>query len=237
MGQVFLCGIHRGIHTHLPGQIQAVIVDIGDDDAAGAGMLADRGGNDADGTGTGDQHILADEGEHQCGVGGVAEGIKEGHHILVQILINEDHIGFGDAQIFGKGTVPIHTHGHGVLAPLDVAVVAVAAAVAGDVTLARDPLTDLQTGDTFTQGSNLTHIFVANGHRGLDMLHRPGIPVVDMDIGAADGGFMNLDQYLTGAGCRHGNLPQFQAGAGLRFDNRIHHHMANTPCFYQNLSK
>ena len=44
----------------------------------------------------------------------------------------------------GERAVPVHAHALGVLAPLDVAGVAVAAAAAGDVALAADPLAHVE---------------------------------------------------------------------------------------------
>jgi hypothetical protein len=100
--------------------------------------------------------------------------------------------------------------------------VAVTAVVAGQVTFTGDDLTDLDTGDTGTQSGNFTHIFVTDGHRSLDVLLRPGIPVVNVYISTADGGFMNFDENFAGAGSRHGNFTQLQTGTGYGFNNGIH---------------
>src|SRR5699024_9221519 len=95
---------------------------------------------------------------------------------------------------------PVHAHTLGVLAPLDVAGVAVAAAAAGDVAFAADPLAHMEAGDAGTQLGHLAHIFMADDHGGLDVLLGPGVPVIDMYIGAADSGLVDLDQHLAGAG-------------------------------------
>jgi len=55
------------------GRGPAVVVHVGDDDVARADVARDRHGHDADRTGAGDQHVLADEAERQRGVRGVAE--------------------------------------------------------------------------------------------------------------------------------------------------------------------
>ena len=155
-------------------------------------------------------------------MGGVAEGIEEGHHILRQAFINNNHIGLRNAHILGKGSVPVHAHAHRVLAPLNIAVVAVAAPVAGDVSLAGNPLSHGKTGDTGTQGSHFAHILMADGHGGLDMYLGPGVPVVDVHIRAADGGFVHLDKHLAGTGDRYRHLPQRKSRASSRLDDCIH---------------
>ena len=65
-------------------------------------------------------------------------------------------------------------------------------------------------------------IFVADGHRGLDVQLGPGIPVENVNVSTADGGLVNLNKNLTGAGNRHGNLPQFQAGTGSGLNDGVH---------------
>ena len=136
-------------------------------------------------------------------MGSVAEGIEECNHILGQRFINQNNIGFGDAHILCKCTVTVNAHTLGVLAPLDVTVVAVAAVMAGQMTLTGNPLTDLQAGNTSAQSRYLAHIFVTDGHGSFDVLLRPGIPIINMYIRATNGSLVHLDQYFTGAGYRN----------------------------------
>ena len=99
----------------------------------------------------------------------------------------------------------------------------VTAVAAGDMAFTADPLANMEAGNAFTQGSNLAHIFVADGLTGFDMLGCPIVPLIDMDIGATDGGFVNFDQDFTGAGFRDGNLGQNETRTGMRLYKRIHH--------------
>ena len=43
------------------------------------------------------ENILADQIEHQCRVGSIAKGIKEGYHILGKLVIDEDQVFLGNA--------------------------------------------------------------------------------------------------------------------------------------------
>ena len=83
---------------------------------------------------------------------------------------------------------------------------AVAAAVAGDVALAGNALADVQSGDARAKLGDLADVFMADGHGRLDVLLRPWIPVINMYVRAADGGLVDLDEDLTGAGLGNGNL-------------------------------
>ena len=82
--------VDRARGAQLRGELEAVVVDVGDDDVAGAGMAGDRGGHRADRAGAGDQHVLAEHVPLQRGVDGVAERIEDR----------------GDVEIDAVGVVP-----------------------------------------------------------------------------------------------------------------------------------
>jgi hypothetical protein len=88
---------------------------------------------------------------------------------------------------------------------------------------AADALANVEAANAFTQGSNLAHVLVADGHTGLHMLGSPIIPIVDMDIGTADRGHVDLNENFTGANFGHGNLSQGNAFTGVGFNKSIHH--------------
>ena len=68
-GERLLRDVHGQRRAHACGQVQAVGIDVGDDDVARPGVAHDGGGHDADGAGAGDQHVLAEHGEAtaRCG--------------------------------------------------------------------------------------------------------------------------------------------------------------------------
>ena len=102
-------------------------------------------------------------------MGGVAKGIKEGYHILRKTGLYQDYILLGNTHIFSKCTIPVHTDADRIPAPLDIAVVAIAAVMAGDVAFSGNPLANRQACDTGAQGSDFTHILMANGHGRTDV--------------------------------------------------------------------
>ena len=98
-----------------------------------------------------------------------------------------------------------------------------AALAAGDVSLAAHAHPYAQSGHAGAKRRDLTDILMADDHGRLDVSCRPVVPVIDMDVCAADCSLMNVDKYLSWAGLRDGDLPQFQSGCGGRLDDRIHH--------------
>ncbi len=61
---------------------------------------------------------------------------------------------------------------------------------------------------------NLTGAFVAKDERSLDARLRPRVPVIDMQVGAADRGCADLDEYVVGPDLGDVGLDQFRARFG-----------------------
>ena len=60
--------------------------------------------------------------------------------------------------------------------------------------------------------------FVADGHGNGDGFLRPVVPLVDVDIGAADAGVADTDQYIVDADFGFGNFFEPEARLSLAFD-------------------
>ena len=88
--------------------------------------------------------------------------------------------------------------------------------------LAADPLADVEAGDAGAQLRDLAHILMADDLGRLDVLLRPLVPLVDVDVGAADCRLVNFDEHLTGAGPRNRHPPQLQSLRRSRLDDGIH---------------
>ena len=153
---------------------------------------------------------------------GVAEGVKEGDDVLRQALVDGNDVARRDADILRERTVAVDADADMVLAPLDIAGMAVAAVTAGDMALAGDALADREARDARAKLGDLADILMADDLWGLDVLLRPLVPFVDMDVGAADRGLVDLDENFSGARHRNRHLPQLQSGAGCGFYDGIH---------------
>ena len=137
----------------------------------------------------------------------VAEGVKKRNNILRQALVDDNDVGLRNTDIFGKRAVAINANTNGILAPLDIAGMAVTAMVAGNVPFTRVALADMQPCHTFAERGDFADIFMTDGHGRLDMQLRPRVPVVDVYVRAADGGLVDLDKNLARAGFGNRNLP------------------------------
>ena len=91
-------------------------------------------------------------------------------------------------------------------------------------------LAHVKAGDTRAQRGDLAEILVAYDLRRPDVLLRPGIPFVNVNVRTADCGLMYLDQHLARRGNRHGYPAKLQPLRGGGLDDGVH------PCLHDNPS-
>ena len=147
LGDRLLADVDGQRRAHLPGQLEAVGVDVGDDDVPGPGVADDRRGHDADRPGAGDQHVLAQHVELQGRVDGVAERVEDRLHVAGDVRVVDPDVGHRQRQVLGERPGPVDADALGVLAEVPAAGQAVAAAAADDVPLAADDLADVEVLD------------------------------------------------------------------------------------------
>ena len=218
MGQVYCCG-----GAHLLCYVQPVIIYVGHYYVARAVLAADANGHHAYGACAGYEHVLAHNVEHCGGVRGVAVCVKEGNYILRNIVRHKYNIGLGYAYVFRKRALPVHAHALGLLAPLAVARAAVAAMAAYYVPFAGNDLADFIFSDARAKRGDFANVFVAYYHGRIDMLLAPRVPIVNMHIRAAYGGFVYFDKHLAYSRLWNGYLGKNKSFCTLRFNKRIHH--------------
>src|SRR5690606_1125645 len=78
--------------AHVGGQLEAVVVDVGDHHVARTDVLADARGHHADRAGAGDQHVLAHDIELERAVRGVAVGVEEGGQFAGDLVGNRPQV-------------------------------------------------------------------------------------------------------------------------------------------------
>ncbi len=121
---------------------------------------------------------------------------------------------FGSLKTLDAGSVRYSANAPGRLTPTpksvaaqvtDTAGAAIAAVSAGDVPFPGDPIAGFDTAHLAADLDDLAGVFVSHGHRHRDRLLRPGIPVEDVHVRAADGRTADLDENVVVAdrGFRH----------------------------------
>ncbi|MEZ5916965.1 MAG: hypothetical protein R3C40_05280 [Parvularculaceae bacterium] len=102
----------------------------------------------------------------------------------------------GAAIYSAKGARPVDADAQRIAAEVALAGAAIAAAAAGDLTFSRDPVADFHFGmfgmDLRPDFDDFAGEFVTDRHRHRDRFPSPCVPVIDMNIGAADRGGLTL---------------------------------------------
>ena len=154
---------------------------------------------------------------------GIAQRVKEGYHVLRDTVWYGHHIACGYAEVFRKRAVTVHAHALCVAAVLAVAGTAVAAVAAYDMAFAGYYLAYVVGRYAGAQLRYLAYVLMSYDHRGLDILLRPLVPVVDVYVSAAYSGLVDLDKHFAHAGHRLWYLSQNKPFFRCRFYQCVHH--------------
>ena len=190
--------------AHLAGQVQAVRIHVGDDDVARPGVAHDGGGHDADRPGAGDQHVLAEHVERQGRVDGVAERIEDRRP-------RRDRWPGRDARRWSSAGHRYSANAPGRLTPTPLVSLHRCRRPARQLrqrpqTTWPSPLTMSPGWKSLDVGADLDDLadeLMADDHRHGNGLLGPGVPVVDVHVGAADAGAQHVDQHVVDADLRH----------------------------------
>ncbi len=134
--EFFLGHIDGSGCSQLARQFQTVFVDICDNYVAGTDMATNRGGHNAYGAGSGDQHIFTDEIKRQRCVYRIAKGVEDSGQIVADIIGDLEGVEGRDHQIFGEGAFAVNPNPHCVTAQMSTATTAITAVTTGDMTFA-----------------------------------------------------------------------------------------------------
>ena len=142
---------------------------------------------------------------------------------------------FGYGEILGEGAVAVDAQDLHVVADVELAEQGGQVAGVVDVGLGGDIVADLDPLDVAADLHDFAGHLVAHGlGQALlaDPVGGPGVPLVDVDVGAADGGGPDLDQHLVGGDPGKVHLQQFPSQLRAGFDHRFHllSHVSSLAC-------
>ena len=191
-----------------PGELEPVGVHVGDDDVARAGVAHDGGRHDADRAGARDQDVLAQHGERERRVHGVAVGIEDRGDVQVDAGRVLPDVRHGQRDELGERPRAVDADALRVRAQVAAARHAVAAAAAHEVPLAADDVARREVVHVRADLDDLARELMADDHRHRDGALRPGIPGADVQIGAADARAQHADQHVVDADLGLGRVDQ-----------------------------
>ena len=131
-------------------------------------------------------------------------------------------VGLGNDDVFCERAVGVDADDLHMLADVRLAGAALQALAAGHVHLGGNEVAFLNAGDFFAEGFDLAAELVSGDERRMNAALRPLVPLINVQVGAADGGDFDFDQHIIASKGRNLNVPDLCAGRGLRFYHSEH---------------
>jgi hypothetical protein len=194
-------------------------------------VFHDGGSHDADGAGAGDQNVFAEHVEGEGGVNGIAEWVEDGGDFTIDVRLVMPDIRHGDRDKFGECAGAIDADSPGVSAKMAASGETVAAASAHDVAFGTDDVAGVEVLHVRADLDDFTDELMADSHGDGNGLLRPGVPLVDVQVGAADAGLVDANEDVVDGDGRDGHVLQPQARFLLRLHECFHglHALASRP--------
>ena len=205
-GVACLIGVDGIVRAHGARQLETPRVHVGGDDARRAGRFADPYGERADRTATGDQHHRAGNLGRERGVEGVAHRIVDAADVVADRIVEVPDVGGRHRDELGETAVTIDPDDPGGRVGVRVSGATEEGAFVDDVSLGGDPVADVHGLDETADGDDIPGKFVSDDERRFAATGRPGVPFVDMDIGAADTRATHADEDFVIADRRNGHV-------------------------------
>ena len=134
----------------------------------------------------------------------ITEWVHDSCHIIRDTVVQFHDIRFRNTKIFSKSTVTIYTYTNAVFADVLQTTATVTAVTASDMSLTGNTIAYLDVAYTRTYLGYNTYILMTDGHWGFDSLLAPLVPLVDVEVGTADGSLLDLDEDIVHAYLGHG---------------------------------
>src|SRR5690242_11153709 len=184
-------------------------------------MAHDGSCHDAYGTGSGDQDIFAQDREGERRVDRIAEGIKDGGDLAVDAGVVTPDVGHRKRDVFGECSGTVDAHTFCMRTEMTPPSQTVPASATDHVPFSADDLAGMKINYVRADSDDFADKLVANCHRNRDRGARPIVPVVDVDIGAANSRVRDADQNVVDADSGFGDIFEPQSWRGLAFDQGL----------------
>src|SRR5579885_889609 len=125
-------------------------------------------------------------------------------------------------DIFGESARPVHADAQGVRAKMAAPGQAVPAAPAGHMPFAADDIARMKIVDVRANFDNFAHELMTDRHRNGNRALRPIVPVINVNVGAANARAPDTNEDVVDSGSRRFNLLEPQSGLAPAFDQSFH---------------
>src|SRR5579864_5472845 len=219
---VFFRRIEREVRLHFFSNVAAVFIDLDGIDLCGAYRSSNRDRKESDRPAAGNGDGFRGYFPGQYGVHGVAEWIQDRGVLVRDGGIEFPDVRLGNDYVFGECAIKIHADDFHVLTNVGLARSALQALAAGHVHFGGDKVACLDARDFVAVSNHFATELVPGNERRMDATLCPAVPLVDVQVGAADGGDFDFHQDLGATVARNLDFSNIRTGCGLRFHHRQH---------------
>ena len=167
--------------------------------------------------------LLAEHRERERGVYRVAEWVEDRRDLVRHPRPVVPDVRHREGDELRERARPLHAEANRVRAEVPPSRHAVPAPAADDVPLSADPVAGLEPRDVRPHRDHVPDELVADHERDGDRPLRPGVPAVDVDVGAADARYRDADQDVVDSDLGLGHVLEPEAGLGAALDERLHY--------------
>ena len=200
------CSINSESGTHFTSDIEAIVVQIGNNDTLSTCKSSDSGSHSTDKAGTCDKNILAEQRERECCMRSITEWVHNCSHIIRYSIIQFDYIRLRDTEVFSKSAVSIYAYTDTIFADMFFTATAVTAVTTSDMAFTGNSVTYFYILHSCTNFSNDTNVFMTDSHRSFYCFLTPFIPFIDMEVCTADCSFFDFNEDVVNTDLRHWNI-------------------------------
>ena len=152
----------------------------------------------------------------------VPEWVEQGRVVVTDRVRDVNDVRRRDGDVFRERAVPVDADDLRVPAHMRLPRTAELAVAADDVSFGGDPVPGLDVLDETARLDDLSHELVSEDERRIHAVLRPVVPLMDVEIRAADARASHLDQDLAGTDLGEGHVAQGEAGRRLGLEDRFH---------------
>src|SRR5262249_15830482 len=158
----------------------------------------------------------------QNGVYRVSQGIKNRGILFGDRRIKLPDVRLGDDYVLGECTVRVNPDDLYVLTDVRFTGPALQAFATRHMHLGGNEIAFLHGGHFIAEGNDFPTEFMARNERRMDPALRPAVPFVNMQVGSADGSYLDFDQHILPSEARHLNSANPSPGSSFRLNYRQH---------------
>ncbi len=200
----------------------AVLVDFNRKHRSRAHRLGHGNRKQSNRPAAGDGHALGCDLPGQHRVHRVSQRIENRRVLQRNRGIELPDIRLGNHHVLGERAVGVHANDFHVLADVGFAGAALQALAAGHVHLGGNEVAFLHAGDFIAERGHFAAELVPGNQRRMNPVLRPAVPVVNVQVGAANGRDFHLHQHVGAPESWNLDLANLRARGRFRLHDRQH---------------